>query len=136
MVNAPSGRIINDFGPAGEKKDKKKKMFHKLNSLVNKEDKENIEHAKIKVGTVDRVFAKIRGFPSWPAQLLESAIKPDGNITVKFQNGSLGHKAEVMDFSHENFLKLIKSSKFKKSGSGSRAAFLKECGKWGLAMGL
>ena len=84
-----------------------------------------------KVG--DKVFGKIYGFPPWPAELIETNAPP-GKMTVVFVDGSVGRNATTLTFNEENFIKLVKTSKFKKTGSGSKASFLADCKCWGLSL--
>ena len=84
-----------------------------------------------KVG--DNVFGKIYGFPPWPAELIETN-PPPGKKTVVFVDGSVGRNATTLTFNEENFIKLVKTSKFKKTGSGSKASFLADCKCWGLSL--
>ena len=83
-----------------------------------------------KVG--DKVFGKIYGFPPWPAELIETNAPP-GKMTVVFVDGSVGRTATTLTFNEENLIKLVKTSTFKKTGSGSKASFLAaKC--WGLSL--
>ena len=79
-----------------------------------------------------RVFAKIYGFPPWLARIVGSSIEP-GKCRVEFQDGSIGENASILELSLENLSTLLKSGKYKKSGSShSKARFVNECEKWGL----
>ena len=84
-----------------------------------------------KVG--DKVFGKVYGFPPWPAELIEKSPPPE-KITVVFVDGSVGRNATTLTFNEENLIKLVKTSKFKKTGRGSKARFLAECKCWGLSL--
>ena len=74
------------------------------------------------------VFAKIRGYPAWPATVL--ALNPDKTATVQFQDGRTGENAVISEFSQENLKKFASKEKFKKSCS--KYQFLKEAANLGL----
>ena len=80
----------------------------------------------------DKVFGKIVGFPPWPAEVTETNSQ-SGKSTVVFVDGLLGKDATTLTFNEENFTKLLKTNKFKKSGKGSKARFLADCNCWGLS---
>ena len=76
-------------------------------------------------------FAKIYGFPPWPASLVK--MDQNGTGRVLFQNGKVGENATLYQFSKANLAKFASmKDKFKKSGARSRVAFLKEAENWGL----
>ena len=80
----------------------------------------------------EKVFGKIYGFPPWPAELVD--INPsNGKGTVVFVDGSVGRNATTLAFNRENFMKMVKTSKFKKTGSGSKARFLDDCKSLGMS---
>ena len=80
----------------------------------------------------EKVFGKIYGFPPWPAELVD--INPsNGKGTVVFIDGSVGRNATTLAFNRENFMKMVKTSKFKKTGSGSKARFLDDCKSLGMS---
>ena len=54
-----------------------------------------------------KVFAKIRGFPYWPAEML--AVDDNMKGKVRFQDGQIGVGADLADFTTENFKKLSKT---------------------------
>ena len=57
-----------------------------------------------------------------------------GKSEVFFQDGSFGKNASTTEFTQENFVRLLKTAKFKsKFGSWSKTAFVKECEEWRLA---
>ena len=96
---------------------------------------DNSNVLKAKVGEYNeegyfKVFAKIRGFPYWPAEML--AVDDNMKGKVRFQDGLIGVGADLADFTTENFKKIIKDTKFKKSGKGSRSMFLNEASYWGM----
>ena len=77
------------------------------------------------------MFGKIYGFPPWPAELVD--INPsNGKGTVVFVDGSVGRNATTLAFNRENFMKMVKTSKFKKTGSGSKARVLDDCKSLGM----
>ena len=77
-----------------------KKMLDKSNVLKAKVGEYNQE------GYV-KVFAKIRGFPYWPAEML--AVDDNMKGKVRFQDGQIGVGADLADFTTENFKKLSKT---------------------------
>ena len=80
----------------------------------------------------EKVFGKIFGFPPWPAEVTETNSQ-SGKSTVVFVDGLLGKDATTLTFNEENFKKLVKTNKFKKSGKGSKARFLADFNCWGLS---
>jgi hypothetical protein len=80
----------------------------------------------------EKVFGKIFGFPPWPVEVTETNSQ-SGKSTVVFVDGLLGKDATTLTFNEENFKKLVKTNKFKKSGKGSKARFLADCNCWGLS---
>ena len=144
MVNTASGRTFlrggeNKFGSVVQKKNPQKQMYDRFKNILAKEmsDVEKMSDSSKDTAGVeggDKVFAKIRGFPAWPAELVERD-EMTGKSEVFFQDGSLGKNASTTEFTQENFVLLLKSAKFKsKSGSGSKRAFVEECEEWGLAV--
>ena len=99
------------------------------NSEVKSVGKDNDKGHKVG----DKVFGKIYGFPPWPAELIKTNAPP-GKMTVVSVDGSVGRTATTLTFNEENFIKLVKTSKFKKTGSGSKASFLADCKCWGLSL--
>ena len=77
-----------------------------------------------------KVFAKIRGFPFWPAEVME--IDEDGRGRVRFQDGQVGVDATLVDFSQENLLKFLNEG-FKKKLK-LKQLFLEETKNWGLCV--
>ena len=57
------------------------------------------------------MFAKIRGFPYWPAEML--AVDDNMKGKVRFQDGQIGVGADLADFTTENFKKIIKDLNYK-----------------------
>ena len=82
MVNTASGRTFlregeNKFGSVVQKKNPQKKMYYRFKNILAKEmsDVEQMsDSSKDTAGGegVDKVFAKIRSYPAWPAELVES----------------------------------------------------------------
>ena len=139
MVNTPSGRTFlrggdNQFGSVQQKETIQMKMYDNFKNIMNHVgEPEDTNEIEFEINA--KVFAKIYGFPPWPAQLLHTSTHTD-KCEVVFQNGSVGKNANVSKFTQKNFEQLVKTIKFKKSGSGSKAVFLHECGNWGLNIGL
>ena len=77
-----------------------------------------------------KVFAKIRGFPFWPAEVME--IDEDGRGRVRFQDGQVGVDATLLDFTQENLLKVLNEG-FKKKLK-LKQLFLEETKNWGLCV--
>ena len=77
-----------------------------------------------------KVFAKIRGFPFWPAEVME--MGEGGTGKVRFQDGQIGVDAILADFTQENLKKFL-GENFKKKKK-LKLLFLKESGIWGLGV--
>ena len=77
-----------------------------------------------------KVFAKIYGFPHWPARVHNIQ---DGRVSVVFSDGLKGENAQVLDFTLENLRRILKTGKFKKTGGHSKNVFMKEASNLGLS---
>ena len=151
----------NQFGPLQLRQNEKTKIFDNLKKHMNTDNRKitdsddncNQKNVKGKVtGKIAaapsenqiqlseteefvpgrKVFAKIFGFPAWPAKVV--GIGLGGQFTVMFQDGQIGVNAEVSEFSEENLVKLAKQNKFKKSGPHSKAAFFSDASSLGLSV--
>ena len=82
-----------------------------------------------------KVLAKVKGFPYWPAHIVSEDTTKEETFVVKFQDGTIGLKAAILPFTKENAVDCLKKEKVKylKSKS-SKYKFTIECAKWGLIM--
>ena len=76
----------------------------------------------------EKVFGKIYGFPSWPAELVDT--NSSNNRLCRWLSRK---KCHTLAYNRENFMKMVKTSKFKKTGSGSKARFLDDCKSLGMS---
>ena len=70
------------------------------------------------------VFAKVKGFPYWPAYLEET---PDQKGLVIFNNGSIGTTIDTLSFDNTSKLWILKHASFSSKRGHTRKDFIKAC---------